>query len=298
MTRDGDIDGWGGDRRPILVTGSHRSGSSWVGKMIATSPRIGYIHEPFNVDHHPGVCPMVVPFWFLYLTEDNAREFAPHLDRTLRFSYSPLAELIAVRRPRHLGRLLFDGADFAKYRFQRRRPLIKDPLALFSAEWLASNYDMKVVLLVRHPAAFASSVRRQEYRHPFSHFLQQPRLMHDHLESFESDIQAMHDHTPDSIEESALLWRITTHMTLKLKDSHPDWLFYRYEDLASDPAESFERIFNMLHLEFNSEIRDRIVRSTHPNISGWRRHLSRREIDVLRSEVDELAGLLYTDADW
>ena len=266
--------------------------------MIATSPRIGYIHEPFNVDHHLGVCSMVVPFWFLYVTEDNAREFAPHLDRTLRFSYSPLAELSAARRPRHLGRLLLDGADFAKYRFQRRRPLIKDPLALFSAEWLASNYDMKVVLLVRHPAAFAASVQRQGYRHPFSHFLQQPRLMRDHLEPFESDIQAMGDHASNTIEESALLWCIITHMTLKLKDSHPDWLFHRYEDLASAPAESFERMFNKLHLEFSLEIRNRIVRSTHPNLSGWRKDLSPTEIGLLRSKVDEVASLLYTDADW
>ena len=34
------------DTKPILVTGSHRSGSTWVGKMLATSPSVNYIHEP------------------------------------------------------------------------------------------------------------------------------------------------------------------------------------------------------------------------------------------------------------
>ena len=35
-------------RRPILVTGSHRSGTTWVGKTIALSPSVTYIGEPFN----------------------------------------------------------------------------------------------------------------------------------------------------------------------------------------------------------------------------------------------------------
>ena len=36
--------------RPILVTGSHRSGSTWLGQMIGASDAVGYIHEPFNID--------------------------------------------------------------------------------------------------------------------------------------------------------------------------------------------------------------------------------------------------------
>ena len=77
------------DRRPILVTGSHRSGSSWVGQMISLSPRVGYIHEPFALHHHRGVCAMEVPYWFLDVTPDNAAAFRPYLQETLRFRYRP-----------------------------------------------------------------------------------------------------------------------------------------------------------------------------------------------------------------
>ena len=38
--------------RPILVTGSHRSGSTWVGKMIASHPRVAYVEEPFNAHQY------------------------------------------------------------------------------------------------------------------------------------------------------------------------------------------------------------------------------------------------------
>ena len=286
------------DGTPILVTGSHRSGSTWVGRMIATSPRVGYVHEPFNVNHHPGICPMRVPYWFTYVTEENAAAFRPAIEETLRFSYSPLAELKAARRPRHLARLIVDGGRFMRNRLLRCRPLLKDPLALFSAEWLASEYGMTVVLLMRHPAAFAASVRRQGYRHPFSHFLQQPRLMQDHLAPFEQEITAMVSRPHDVIVEAALLWRLITHMTLKMRSSHPEWLFCRYEDLAQDPAGTFREVFDALGLQFTKEIRGRIARATEPNVSGWKNDLTAEQIAALRLRVDELSRLVYSDAEW
>ena len=41
--------------RPILVTGAHRSGTTWVGKMLSTEDGVAYISEPLNVLHRPGV---------------------------------------------------------------------------------------------------------------------------------------------------------------------------------------------------------------------------------------------------
>jgi hypothetical protein len=285
-------------RRPILVTGSHRSGSTWVGQRIATSPEVGYIHEPFGLNHHPGVCAMRVPYWFLYVTEDNAADFRPYLQKTLRFSYSPLAELRAARKPRHLARLASDGGHFLKYRMRHGRPLMKDPIALFSSDWLASEFDMRVILLVRHPAAFAASLRRLGYRHPFSHFVEQPRLMRDHLGSFEGEIRAMDEEPHGVLEEAALLWRLITFMTLKLRDAHPDWAFYRYEDLVRDPATRFSEMFDAVGLPFTTEVRDGIARTTNPHLTPWKDQLAPKEVAQLRSRVAELASLLYADTDW
>lgn len=285
------------DRRPILVTGSHRSGSSWVGQMISLSPRVGYIHEPFALHHHRGVCAMEVPYWFLDVTPDNAAAYRPYLQETLRFRYRPLAELRGARKLRHLGRIPIEGAHFLKYRMERGRPLLKDPLALFSAEWLASEFDMAVALLVRHPAAFAASLRQQGYRHPFSHFLSQPSLM-ERLSPFEEEIRAM-DATPhDDIEEAALLWRITTSEVRRLHTSHPEWSFNRYEDIVNDPAERYGKLFEYLRLPLPTNIRDRIVASTDPNVDGWKRRLSGQETRLLRARVEDQAHGLYPSEDW
>lgn len=39
-------------KRPILVNGSHSSGSTWVGRMISLSPKVGYIGEIFNLNEN------------------------------------------------------------------------------------------------------------------------------------------------------------------------------------------------------------------------------------------------------
>ena len=37
----------------VLVTGSHRSGTTWVGKILAEAPETCYLHEPFKPGWHP-----------------------------------------------------------------------------------------------------------------------------------------------------------------------------------------------------------------------------------------------------
>ena len=54
----------GGAQRPILVTGAHRSGTTWVGKMLAASREVAYISEPLNKWHRPGVMAIPVEYWY------------------------------------------------------------------------------------------------------------------------------------------------------------------------------------------------------------------------------------------
>ncbi|UCF28983.1 MAG: sulfotransferase family protein, partial [Chloroflexota bacterium] len=56
---------------PILVTGAHRSGTTWVGKMLAAGRETAYISEPLNVWHRPGVLRVPTQYWYTYINEDN-----------------------------------------------------------------------------------------------------------------------------------------------------------------------------------------------------------------------------------
>jgi LPS sulfotransferase NodH len=57
---------------PILVTGTHRSGTTWLGKMLAADASTAYISEPLNVLHRPGVLRAEVRHWYQYICAEMA----------------------------------------------------------------------------------------------------------------------------------------------------------------------------------------------------------------------------------
>lgn len=68
--------------QPILVTGAHRSGTTWVGKMLAGS-QVAYISEPLNVLHRPGVLCAKVKHWYQYVCDDNEAEYLAPFEELL-----------------------------------------------------------------------------------------------------------------------------------------------------------------------------------------------------------------------
>src|SRR5664280_860143 len=128
-------------------------------------------------------------------------------------------------------------------------------MALFSAQWLAGRFDMNVVLMIRHPAAVASSLRQLSYTSVnvpriLSDILNQPLLIRDHLSPFEAEIKELAVPGQDALDQAALLWKLFYHVVLKYKEQNPNWIFVRYMDLAHDPVNVFREVFRQLDLEF------------------------------------------------
>jgi Sulfotransferase family len=300
----------------ILVTGSHRSGSTWVGKTLALSPAVGYIGEPFGLHHRPGQFAANFSWWFPYINSENEESFvAPVLDM-LSFRYRTDQEMRAIQSPRDAARLVLDRIRFERYRRNGVRPLLKDPLAVFSAEWLASRFRVQPVVLIRHPAAFVSSLKRLGWLHPFDHFLAQPLLMRDMLSTYQSIVEEFAALQRPLVEQAILLWKLIHHTILQYRKRHPEWIFVRHEDLSRNPLQRFEEIFSRLGLSFTERIRARILQATsdtnqaephnhmqlnrasRAGIWNWRQRLSEKEIDRIRTAVEPVSREFYDDADW
>ena len=305
-------------RRPILVTGSHRSGSTWVGRMIAASPAVGYIHEPFKIYHRPGTCGVKFVYWFTYITRENESAYYEHIKNTLEFRYNLIGGLEAIRSLGDVKRVLRGCQKFSMYRLRKVRPLVKDPIAVFSAEWLAETFDMDVLVLIRHPAAFASSLKRLGWIHPFSHFLQQPLLMRDYLYPFEAQIREYASREQDIIDQAILLWRIIHHVIIEYRNNHENWVFLRHEDISRDPLCHFQDLFKRFDLDFSPHVR-RVVqeysdpsnpseapegdgfflrRDSKSNIWNWKNRLTESEIERIRERVEDISKEFYSDSDW
>ncbi len=302
--------------QPILVTGAHRSGTTWVGKMLALAPRVGLIHEPFSPITSPGISPARFDRFFQYVCEENEDTYLDSLRRTLRFSYDVPAQLRAVRSPRGLARFAQDFTAFGLNRLRGARPLLKDPIAVFSSEWIASRFDATVIVLVRHPAAFASSLKRLDWTHDFSSFLEQPLLLRDHLGAFEEEIREFVERERDVIDQAILFWRLIYSTVLTFRQRNPTWVYVRHEDLSLDPVRGFASLYERLGLELTGGIRSSIEAhsdSANPselekrhdvrldsrgNVKSWQRRLSAEEIERIRAGVADVAPAFYSDDDW
>lgn len=307
-------DGYG---KPILVTGSHRSGSTWVGKMMAASPELGYIHEPFNLKHDLGFCGARFDYWFTYICPDNEALYYKYFDKTVHFRYNVPWSWDLLTDSEKRTQVMNDYKHFERQRKAGLRPLIKDPIAVFSTEWLATRFNMDVIALIRHPAAFAYSIKKAGWAHDFSHFTRQPLLMRDHLSPFAEELQQFVDNRPDIIDQAALLWKLIHYMIAGYQDNYPNWLFVRHEDLSLDPINGFKTIFSKLNLTFTDGVRETIEdysspknekpstevlgfskRDSRANISTWKTGLSADEIQRIRDRVGEVAFRYYSDDEW
>ncbi len=301
----------------MLVTGAHRSGTTWAGRVLAASATpLGYIWEPFNPRHRPGTFPIRFPHYFHYVCAENAAECVEPLAETLAFRYRPAAEIRSLRSARDAGRM---GRDWWRFERSRRRgasALVKDPIALFSSEWLAETFDMRVLVMIRHPAAFAASLRRRGWQHRFGDFLDQPLLMRDYLGPYERDIRQAAARPPAIIDEAILLWNILYDAVNRLRVRHPEWVFVRHEDLAGDPLGGFRDLYGQLGLEWTDAVEalvretsdasnpadaervDSIRRNSAAHAGAWRSHLSAADVERIRRGTEAVAERFYSDADW
>lgn len=303
--------------RPILVTGAHRSGSTWTGRIIASSRNVRYIHELFNPDaYKPGICAAVFEREYTYLCDENSAAYLQPLDACLRFRYQTADGFRSIRSFKTGARFFRDQARFVFSSMTGMRPLLKDPHAIFSAEWLARTFDMDVVILVRHPAAFAGSLKKANWFFDFNQFLEQPALMRDHLAQFEKEIREQAKERGDIIGQAILLWNAIHATILKYRQRHPDWQFVLHEDLSMNPAANFRILFDKLQLEYTDRINNRILdlsgshnpveqhagnelkRDSRANVWNWRKRLTAQEIDRVRESTGDVAENFFGDGYW
>jgi hypothetical protein len=308
-----------GVAEPILVTGAHRSGTTWVGKMLCAGGEALYIHEPFNNVRPSGPTwvPKPFPFWF-YSMSDGDLEYERLLQNVVAMRYPLLPALAQSRSPAHVGRAGRDWILSLLARRLQKRPLLKDPIALFSAEWLARRFDMSVIVLIRHPAAFVASLKRLQWWFKFSNWTEQGRVMRNLLADFADPIRSYAAGKKDLIDQSILMWNCLYSVVNRYQTNHPNWIFVRHEDLASDPLRGFQMLYQQCRLAWtpgaeaavrkysqNPDAKplsaDRptdIRRESRKTISTWKEILNQEEIDRIRKETRKVARLFYDTKDW
>jgi hypothetical protein len=287
--------------------------------MLSTSKSVGYIHEPFNLEYRVSGCSVRFSRWFMYITTQNESAYYPGIRDTLNFKYNLFDGIQAAKNFKTLQRVFINYIKFSRYRSHRARPLVKDPIALFSTEWLASRFNMHVVVLVRHPAAFVSSLKEFGWEFPFTHLLEQSQLINDHLSPYINEIHEVMTDKHDIVDQGALLWKLIHHVVIKFKEKNREWIFLRHEDLSRNPVEGFQNLYGRLGINFSEKEAEVIkkhsqigpmnprgesgggrflVRDSTAMIKKWETLLTIEEREQVKKRVGQLARVFYSDQDW
>ncbi|MBK7449327.1 MAG: sulfotransferase [Anaerolineales bacterium] len=304
------------DLNPILVTGSHRSGTTWVGKMLAADADTAYISEPLNVLHRPGLFRVPVANWYTYITDKNGAEYLLAFNELLNFQYHTWLEIASLRSVKDFLRMGRDFHAFFNGSMHGQRALIKDPFAVFSTPWFAKQLNCHVVITARHPGGFVSSLKRLGWNFDFNNFLSQPLFMRDHLEGDRAQMESMPK--DDIVGQAALLWKIIYRFVHGTRSQFPQFQIVRHEDLSRDPIGGYQSLYRSLGLNFTERVKDTIQNSsssenpvrlaknkTHSvkldsraSLDNWKKILSPEEITRVRKITEGVSETFYSDEEW
>jgi hypothetical protein len=282
--------------------------------MICSHPGLAYLSEPFNVR----IPPSPIRHFFHHVTPAEAQAFHGYLEPLLTFHD---AALYQIRDSGPWPTVRRSGRTIRAWwrRWRNQRPLMKDPIAFFSAEWLARTFGADVVVMIRHPAGFARSLLRLGSVFDFNDLLNQPELIRVHrLEEFEDDIRAYAHQPPDLLQQAILLWQIFATVILRYRREHPGWTFLRHEDMSSQPILEFASLLPRLGLELTpgvlrtvkeytstenpsdapGNVAHHLKRNSRANAWSWREKLRAAEVDRIRRGTERLARLFYPETDW
>lgn len=283
--------------RHILVTGSHRSGTTWLGTVLNAHKEVAYIHEPLNVSDGPAVMRSAVQNCYQYICAENEDRYLP-----------PLRAVLAA------------GCQAEECRKIHRRhtwTVIKDPFAMFSVPWFATALGCRPVITVRQPAAVVSSLKRLGWHFDHRHLLEQPLLMRDWLAPYRREMEALAGRPDDVIGQGCLLWRMIYGTAAQLPELLPETVIVRHEDLSLAPRSGYHNLLEKLGIragkavgraiKFFSHAQNPKETSVEPphtvaldsraNLENWKRRLTPDEIQRIRELTADVAALYYSEAE-
>jgi len=297
------------DISPILITGAHRTGSTWIGRMLSLSPEVRYLSEPFNnEDDHPNYG-FKMPSSFHYVAEHNETIYKERLTKLLRHegnannepdSWKVKGLLDLIKYPRRT----------LRSRNRTLIPLMKDPHSFFSAPWLARELDVQVVITIRHPAAFVQSLIAQNWPYDFENLRRQTELMETFSESTRKQIIEFKPEKDPVVESGSLFWKIIYERVRDYQKSYPCWCYIKQEELAQTPVEGFKKLYESLSLNWTDEVAMKIAahsdekedsslaRDAKNTTEGWKTKLSPEQISCVKETTADIWPAYYTEDDW
>lgn len=267
------LDVGGGPEDCVLLAGSGRSGTTWVGDVLNYRNEYRTLFEPFWRKK----VPLVAHF--------RARQYlAPGcVDPAY---VEPASRILS-------GRIRNEFVDSLNTKWIARKRLVKDIRVNFLLGWIHARFpDTPIVLLLRHPCAVAVSAMKLGWKPPLDDVLEQEDLVAAHLADRMETIERIRAEGSD-FDRRILLWCIENAVALAQLEGAPDGrCVVHYENFCrDDPRPEIAAMFAHLRKPFDDAVfaamrrpsklstADSAIVTGKNLVDGWRTQLTAAQID-------------------
>lgn len=264
-------------RKSILVAGTARSGTTWLGDLIASRIPSRIMFEPFNPDLVPDYSDF---HYFQYVRPGTTNP-----------KFHTFAEKVFT------GEIRNQWVDRQNERIRSQYRLIKEIRINLALKWLYDNFpEIPILFLLRHPCAVVSSRMELGWAtdRDIEPFLSQPDLFQDHLGSHLDLIK----NAKTAEEKHAIIWSVSNLVPLRQFKPGELKVVY-YENLCTQLQAEMTSIFASIGQKRVDSVIDKIDRPSQTarvtsaivtgsdKITGWKKKLSASQIDNILRIVDK-----------
>ena len=290
--------------------------------MLCLPPFMRYIDEPFN--SQTGITE--IPQNFLYIPEDSDsadRAYRPVFNDLLAGKSHFRSSLLPQRDQsvaKQLARRLLHSRTALAYQRDSRdprktRPVIKDPLACFSAAYLHHRLGYDTVIIVRHPASTIASFKRLGWHFSLKEIGGQSELVRRHLEGL---LPTADQNTLTPVQGWSYVWLAIYKALSDFADTYPDMIVVLHTELSRNPDTTFAGLYEKLRLPYSDDFRTAVRNHTSAQnpadaptgvahalkrdsaqaMTSWKRILEPKEVDEIRELTRSVSDRYFDSSDW
>lgn len=252
-----------------IICGLHRSGTTYIGKILKYAPDTRVLQEPFNYKY--GI--EGVPSWYPYISQSDPDPKVSKLIDILtrlegRWSEPEggegwrrnIARLIGNRQQRRW-RLL------KVKRVMKNLPrniIWKDPFCTFMVDYLTRENNFPVVCMIKHPCAFYYSVKKQNWQFDVDHLLRQSALIQRFGSDVSGDVWQLA--SENNLLSLSLQWKLMARVVSHSRHQNKKLLLVRHEDFCNAPEIWIEKICNHLNIPLTQKMLNYVSKTTRGSV--------------------------------
>lgn len=313
--------------RPLLLAGIPRSGTTWTMQVLGADPNLAPLLEPDNegtsapaiwgkkaVGRFPALQPgdhdqRYHGLWSWILAG------APRSPR-LRVAAQILRPVQPPGRTRFLqgrrvplmtmaGAIASHPGSGTPSELGNQRLLVKSVHVPLALEWLAEEFEIDVLVLLRHPGNVLASWLALNLNERFIRLEDNPAVRTRLLDSWGVAAPG-----PDSLERMVFSIGVLTTALEAAASRHPRWLVRTHEQLCSDPGREFKKLYADLGLTWSEAVEGFLVGNDRPGEGfltqrvaaelpdNWKRRLTSDQVAVMQRVLSQFPLKTWTAEDF